>query len=70
MEVVSGKKGTSWTLMLLCSLECIDYAKMIPVPANKVECLRCFGEANMFRSPMGNAMFKNGDHVAGAVRYM
>ena len=36
---------------------------MIPVPANTVEYLRFFGEANMFRSPMGNAMFKNGDHV-------
>ena len=56
MEIVSGKKGPSWTLMLLCSLEGIDYAKT-------VEYLRFFGEANMFRSPMGNAMFKNGDHV-------
>ena len=63
VEVVSGKKGPSWTLMLLCSLDGIDYAKMIPVPANTVEYLRFFGEANMFRSPMGNAMFKNGDHV-------
>ena len=36
---------------------------MIPVPVNTVEYLRFFGEANMFRSPMGNAMFKNGDHV-------
>ena len=40
VEVVSGKKGPSWTLMLLCSLEGIDYAKMIPVPANTVEYLR------------------------------
>ena len=58
VEVVSGKKGPSWTLMLLCSLEGIDYAKMISVPANTVEYLRFFGEANMFRSPMGNAMLK------------
>ena len=58
VEVVSGKKGPSQTLMLLCSLEGIDYAKMIPVPANTVEYLRFFGEANMFRSPMGNAMLK------------
>ena len=36
---------------------------MIPVPANTVEYLRFFGEANMFQSPMGNPMFKNGDHV-------
>ena len=49
--------------MPLCILEGIDYAKMIPVPANTVEYLRFFGEANMFQSPMGNAMFKNGDHV-------
>ena len=34
--------------MLLCSLEGIDYAKMIPVPANTVEYLRFFSEANMF----------------------
>ena len=63
VEVVSGKKGPSWPLMLLCSLEGIDYAKMIPVPANTVEYLKFFGEANMFQSLMGNAMFKNGDHV-------
>ena len=63
VEVVSGKKGPSWTLMLLCCLEGIDYAKMISVPANTVKYLRYFGEANMFQSPMGNAMFKNGDHV-------
>ena len=37
VELVSGKKGPSWTLMLLCSLEGTDYAKMIPVPANTVE---------------------------------
>ena len=49
--------------MLLCSLEGIDYAKMIPVPANTVEYLRFFGEANMFQSPMGKTMLKNEDHV-------
>ena len=34
--------------MLLCSLEGIDYAKMIPVPVNIVEYLRFFGEATCF----------------------
>ena len=58
VEVVSGKKGPSWTLMPLCSLEGIDYAKIIPVPANTVEYLRFFGEANMFRSPMGMQCLK------------
>ena len=63
VEVASGKKGPSWTLMLLCSLEGIDYAKMIPAAANTVEYLRFFGGANTFRPPMGKAMFKNGDYV-------
>ena len=30
-EIVSGRKGATWTIMLLCSLECIDYAKIVEV---------------------------------------
>ena len=39
--------------MLLCSLEGIDYAKIIPVPANTVKYLGIFGEADMFQSRCG-----------------
>ena len=28
-EIVSGRKGVMWTLMFLCSLEGIDYAKIV-----------------------------------------
>ena len=30
VETVSGRKGTIWTLIFMCSLEGIDYARLVP----------------------------------------
>ena len=63
VEIVKGKKGTHWSLLLLCSLEGIDYTKLIPIPTDTVEYLRFFGEAGQLLTPLGRQMFTPGDHV-------
>ena len=62
-EIVSGRKGVTWTLVLLCSLEGIDYAKIVVDTVDTVEYLRFWGEASGYTTPFGRLMFSAGDHI-------
>lgn len=62
-EIVNERKGTTWTLMLLCSLEGIDYAKLVGETVETIEYLRFWGEAVRFTTPFGRQMFSAGDHI-------
>ena len=63
VKSLSGRKGVTWTLMLLCSLEGIDYAKILVDTVDTVEYLRFWGEASRYTTPFGRLMFSAGNHI-------
>ena len=57
VEIVKGRKGANWTLMLLCSQDGIDYAKLIEGACETFEYLRFLGEAGNYQKALGRNMF-------------
>ena len=64
IEIVPRDRGCKFTLMLLCSIEGIDYAKIIPGAAITIDFLAFWGEAARFLSPFGRPLFANGSNIA------
>ena len=63
VEIVKGRKGANWTLMLLCSQDGIDYAKLIEGACETFEYLRFLGEAGNSRMALRRNMFDQNDHL-------
>ena len=59
VEIIEG--GRAANLMLLCSIEEIDFAKVIVGPADTVEYLQFWAEADQFLTSL--RMFSPGDHI-------
>ena len=63
VEVVKAGKGTNHTLMILASLEGIDFAKIIPGGADTIDYLQFWADADQFLTYSGRPMFDYGDHI-------
>ena len=63
VEVVPAGRGTNHTLMVLCSLEGIDFAKIIPGGADTTEYLQFWADAEQFLTRSGRPMFDLNDHI-------
>ena len=63
VEIVSDRKGASWTLMLMCSLEGLDYARIVLENIDMIEFPRIFGQAQRFPTPFGRRMYSVDDHT-------
>ena len=55
--------GSSHTLLLLCSSEEIDYAKIIEGAADMITYLQFWGEVSQFTSLSGKSMHSGGDYI-------
>ena len=56
MEIVEDGRAANYTLMLLCSTEGIDFAKVIVGPAETIEYLQFLAESDQFLTPLGQRM--------------
>ena len=54
-EIVPRDRRCQFTFMLFCSIEGIDYAKIIPGAANTIDFLALWGEAARVLSPLDGA---------------
>ena len=57
MEIVEGGRAANYALMLLCSIEGIDFAKVIVGPAEAIEYLQFWAESDQFLTPLGHRTF-------------
>ena len=63
VEVVPAGRGTNHTLMILCRLERIDFAKIIPGSADTIEYLQFWADAEQILTRSGRPMFDLNDHI-------
>ena len=57
MEIVEGGRAANYTLMLLCSMEGVDFAKVIVGLAETIEYLQFWAESDQFLTRLGHKMF-------------
>ena len=57
VEDVPAGRGTNHTLMVLCGLERIDFAKIIPSGANTIEYLQFWADAEQSLTRSGRPTF-------------
>ena len=57
VEIVQGGRAANYTLMVLCSKEGIDFAKVIVGPTETIEYLQFWAESDKFLTPLGHRMF-------------
>ena len=55
MEIIEGGRAANYALMLLCSTEGIDFAKVIVGPAETIEHLQFWDESDQFLTPLGQS---------------
>ena len=63
VEVVPARGETNHTLMVPCSLEGIDFAKIVPGGADTIEFLQFWADAEQFLTRSGRPMFDLNDHL-------
>ena len=57
VEIVESRRAANYTLILLCSIKGIDFAKVIVGLAETVEYLQFWAESDQFLTPLGHRMF-------------
>ena len=61
--IIPRDRGSSHTLLFLCCLEGIDYAKIIEGAAHMITYLQFWGEASRFTSLTRKPVYSRGEHV-------
>ena len=55
LEIIEGERAANYALMLLCSIEGIDFAKVIVESAETIEYLQFWAESDQFLTPFGQS---------------